>query len=100
MYAIRSYYAHALLRHSEEIHLGKKSRTVCRTKVATEQAWVGSRIARSWERNLHLMEEVSMAMYARGFTGEAKYTGGPWFGAREWALLVAVVIFCTGAHIA
>ena len=46
-------YTHALLRHSEEMHLGKKSRTACRTNVATEQAWVGSRIARSWERNLH-----------------------------------------------
>ncbi|MGB5993814.1 MAG: energy-coupling factor transporter transmembrane component T [Candidatus Deferrimicrobiaceae bacterium] len=93
-------YTHALLRHSEETHLGKKSRTVCRTKVAAEQAWVGSRIARSWERSLHLMEEVSMAMSARGFTGEAKLIGGPWFGAPEWGLLLAVVLFCTGAHLA
>ena len=93
-------YTHALLRHSEETHLGKKSRTVCRTKVAAEQAWVGSRIARSWERSLHLMEEVSMAMSARGFMGEAKLIGGPWFGAPEWGLLLAVVLFCTGAHLA
>lgn len=93
-------YAHALLRHAEEIHHGKKSRTVCRTKVAAEQAWVGSRIARSWERSLYLMEEVSTAMSARGFTGEAKYIDGPWVGPREWGLLLAVVLFCTGAHLA
>lgn len=46
------------------------------------------------------MEEVSMAMAARGFTGEAKFPPGPWFGAAEWGLLIAVVIFCTGAHFA
>ncbi len=92
-------YTHALLRRSEEGYLGKKSRTVCRGKVAAEQAWVGSRIARSWERSLHLMEEVGMAMTARGFTGEAKFPAGPWFGAPEWGLLAAVVICCTGAHL-
>lgn len=93
-------YTHALLRQSEEAHLGKKSRTVCRTRVAAEQAWVGSRIARSWEKSLHLMEEVGMAMSARGFTGEAKFPAGPWFDAPEWGLLVTVVVFCLGAHIA
>jgi cobalt/nickel transport system permease protein len=93
-------YTHALLRHSEEVHLGKKSRTVCRTRTASEQAWVGSRIARSWERSIQLMEEVSMAMAARGFTGDAKFPAGPWFGAPEWGLLVVVVVFCAGAHIA
>ncbi len=93
-------YAHALLRHSEEVHLGRKSRTVCRASTGAQQAWAGSRIARSWERSLHLMEEVGMAMTARGFTGEAKFPTGPWFGSAEWGLLVAVVVFCTGAHIA
>ncbi|MDH3383300.1 MAG: energy-coupling factor transporter transmembrane protein EcfT, partial [Deltaproteobacteria bacterium] len=83
-----------------DVHLGKKSRTVCRVPTAAQQAWVGSRIARSWERSLHLMEEVSMAMAARGFTGEAKFPPGPWFGAAEWGLLITVVVFCVGAHIA
>jgi len=89
-----------MIRHSEEVHLGKKSRTVCRARTAAEQAWVGSRIARSWERSVHLMEEVSMAMAARGFTGEARYPAGPWFGAPEWLLIIAVVVFCGGAHAA
>jgi len=93
-------YTHALLRHSEEVHLGKRSRTVCRTPTSAQQAWAGSRIARSWERSLSLMEEVSIAMAARGFTGEAKFPPGPWFGVAEWGLLIAVVIFCTGAHFA
>ena len=92
-------YTHALLRYSEEVHYGKKSRTVCRPKTAAEQAWVGSRIAHSWEKSLQLMEEVSMAMSARGFTGEAKFSAGSWFGAPEWGLLIAVVVSCAGAHI-
>lgn len=92
-------YTHTLLCRSEEAYLGKKSRTVCRGRVAAEQAWVGSRIARFWERSLHLMEEVAMAMTARGFTGEAKFPAGQWFGAPEWGLLAAVVVCCTGAHL-
>ncbi len=92
-------YTHALLRYSEEVHFGKKSRTVCRTKTAAEQAWVGSRIAHSWERSLQMMEEVSMAMSARGFTGDAKFPAGTWFGAPEWGLLIMVVVSCAGAHI-
>jgi cobalt/nickel transport system permease protein len=93
-------YTYALLRHSEEIHLGKKSRTVCRGRTAAEQSWVGSRIAQSWEKSIHMMEEVSMAMSARGFTGEAKFPAGPWFGAPEWGLIIVVVVFCASAHIA
>jgi cobalt/nickel transport system permease protein len=88
-----------LQRYSEEVHFGKKSRTVCRTKTAAEQAWVGSRIAHSWERSLQMMEEVSMAMSARGFTGDAKFPAGTWFGAPEWGLLIMVVVSCAGAHI-
>ncbi len=92
-------YTHALLRHAEEVHFGKKSRTVCRPKTAAEQAWVGSRIAHSWEKSLRLMGEVSMAMSARGFTGDARFPAGSWFGAPEWGLLAAVVVSCAGAHI-
>ena len=93
-------YLHALLRHAEDVHLGKKSRTVCRGKIASEQAWAGSRIANAWERSLHLMDEVGAAMKARGFTGEAKFPAGDRFGAAEWALVALVAIFCAGAHAA
>ncbi len=93
-------YLHSLLRQAEDIHLGRKSRTVCRGKIASEQAWAGSRIARSWERSLHLMEEVSAAMKARGFTGEAKFPADARFRRPEWALVVFVAIFCLGAHVA
>ena len=93
-------YIHALLLQSEEIHLGKRSRSVCRATIRAEQVWAGSRIAYSWEKSLHLMEEVSAAMKARGFTGEAKFPPSPWFGAPEWIFLALVVIACAGGQFA
>ncbi len=91
-------YLHALLRQAEDIHLGKKSRTVCRGTISSEQAWAGSRIAHSWERSLHLMDEVSAAMKARGFTGEARFPASASFRVPEWALIAAVAVACLGAH--
>ena len=93
-------YTHALFRHSEETHLGRKSRTVGRSSLSSRQAWVGSRLAHSWERSLHLMEEVSAAMAARGFRGEARFPRGTWFGPAEWILFLVVVLSCAGAHLA
>lgn len=92
-------YVHAYLRQSEEIHLGKKSRSVCRASIRADQAWAGSRIARAWEKSLHLMEEVGAAMSARGFTGKAKFPSSPWLGAREWAFLAFVALLCAGGHL-
>jgi cobalt/nickel transport system permease protein len=91
-------YTHALLRQLEEIHLGKKSRTVCRTPASRERAWAGSRIGASWERSLRLMEETADAMKARGFTGEAKFPPQARFGWAGWGIVAAVVLFCAGAH--
>ncbi|MGE5753953.1 MAG: energy-coupling factor transporter transmembrane component T family protein [Deltaproteobacteria bacterium] len=92
-------YLHAFLRHSEEIHLGKKSRTVCRPGIGKEHEWIGSRIAGSWEKSFHLMEEVGAAMRSRGFTGDAKFPPSPWLRAPEWAFLAIVLLLCVGGHL-
>lgn len=92
-------YLHAFHRHSEEMHLGKKSRSVCRAPMASEQAWVGSRIANAWDRGLHLMEDVSDAMTARGFRGEARFPPGSRLRAPDWGFLGAVVVLCAAAHV-
>ncbi|HXZ44430.1 MAG TPA: cobalt ECF transporter T component CbiQ [archaeon] len=91
-------YVHAFHRQSEEMHLGKKSRSVCRSSIAAEQAWVGARIANSWDRSLHLMEEVNDAMVARGFTGEARFPRSSRLMARDWLFLAAVLLLCVAAH--
>jgi cobalt ECF transporter T component CbiQ len=87
-------YLHVFHRHSEEVHLGKKSRSVCRTRPAAGQAWAGSRIANAWERGLHLMQEVAHAMTARGFRGEARFLPEARFRRLEWALLATVALYC------
>ena len=91
-------YLHAFHRQSEETHLGKKSRSVCRAPTAVEQAWVGSRIANAWDRGLHLMEEVSDAMTSRGFKGEARFPPGSRFRARDWGFLAVVILLCAAAN--
>lgn len=93
-------YAHAFRRQSEEMHLGKKSRSVCRSPIAAEQAWAGARIANAWDRGLHLMEEVNDAMVARGFTGEARFPRSSRLMPRDWLFLAAVLLLCVAAHAA
>ena len=91
-------YLHLLLRQSEEVHLGKKSRTICRRPLASDQVWVGSRIAAAWEKSLHLMADVADAMTARGFTGDFRFAPGQALRAPDWAFLALAVALCAGAH--
>ncbi len=91
-------YLHAFHRQAEETHLGKKSRSVCRVPLASEQAWIGSRLAAAWDRGLHLMEEVDDAMTARGFRGEARFPPGAPFRAVDRGFLGAVLVLCAAAH--
>jgi energy-coupling factor transporter transmembrane protein EcfT len=66
-------FTHMLVRRSEDFHFAKKSRVVCREKAKHGRAWVTSRIARVWEESLRLMDDVQIAMEARGFKGEARF---------------------------
>jgi cobalt/nickel transport system permease protein len=91
-------YLHLLLRQSEEVHMGKKSRTFCRRPLAADQIWVGSRIAAAWEKSLHLMTDVAEAMTARGFTGEARFPPGWPLRGTDWTFLLLTVGLCVGAH--
>jgi cobalt/nickel transport system permease protein len=93
-------YLHLLLRQSEEIHLGKQSRTICRRPLASDQMWVGSRLAAAWEKSLHLMTDVSDAMTARGFTGDFRFAPGRAMDAADWAFLVMTAALCAGAQFA
>jgi energy-coupling factor transporter transmembrane protein EcfT len=93
-------YLHLLLRQSEEAHLGKKSRTICRRPLASDQMWVGSRIAAAWEKSLQLMTDVTDAMTARGFTGEFRVPAGRTLAPTDWACVMLVAALCVGAHLA
>jgi len=91
-------YLHLLLHQSEEVHLAKKTRTVCRGSVASDQMWVGSRLAAAWERSLHLMTDVAEAMTARGFTGEFRFALGQPLRRADWVFLFLTGVLCAGAH--
>jgi cobalt/nickel transport system permease protein len=91
-------YLHAFHRQSEETYQGKRSRSVCRAPLSAEQSWVGSRVANAWSRGLHLMEEVSDAMTARGFRGEARFPPGSRLRVRDWGFLAIVTLLCVAAH--
>ena len=93
-------YLHLLLRQSEEVHLGKKSRTICRRPLVSDQMWVGSRLAAAWERSLRLMTDVADAMTARGFTGDFRFAPGRALGMADWAFLVLSGALCAAAHFA
>jgi cobalt/nickel transport system permease protein len=93
-------YLHLLLRQSHEAHLAKRSRTVCRRRLAAEHAWVGSRIGLTWLHGLHLMEEVGEAMTARGFTGEIPPPARAGFAVVDWLFLSLVVLACLGTRLA
>lgn len=92
-------YLHLLLRQSEEVHLAKKSRTVCRRSLRADQLWVGSRVAATWERSFQLMTDVTHAMAARGFTGEIRFARGPAVPARDWGVVALACGLCTAAHL-
>jgi energy-coupling factor transporter transmembrane protein EcfT len=91
-------YLHVLLGQAEELHLAKRSRTVCRRPLRAEQAWAGSRLGGLWLRGEHLMQEVGDAMTARGFTGDLRLPGGGRLSAADRLFLAAVAAACLGAH--
>ena len=92
-------YLHLLLRQSEEVHLGKKSRTISRSPLIADQSWVGARIAAAWEKSLHLMTDVTEAMTARGFTGNVRFAPGRRPGATDWLLVCLTAAVCAAAHL-
>ena len=92
-------YLHLLLRQSEEVHLGKKSRTICRRPLASDQMWVGSRLAAAWEKSLQLMTDVTDAMTARGFTGEFRVPAGRALARTDWVCVALVAALCVAAHL-
>ena len=58
----------------EEMYLAKKSRTIPhykkRTDLKEEQRFVASRIGTLFSKSLGMIDEIQMAMLARGFHGE------------------------------
>ena len=57
----------------EELHLGRKSRTLAANDSRTGRRGVASRIGFTLSRAMHMGDDVYEAMASRGFTGEARF---------------------------
>jgi cobalt/nickel transport system permease protein len=56
----------------EGMHVAKKSRTLRRGKMKTEQRWVAGQVGTLFKRSMQLSMEVHRAMVARGFQGDVR----------------------------
>ncbi len=93
-------YLHLLLRQSQEAHMGKQSRMICRGPLLADQMWVGSRIAYAWEKSLCLMDGIGEAMTARGFTGRLRPAPRAGLRAMDWGFLALLAGLCIWGHVA
>ncbi len=87
-------YVFVLLRAVEQMHLGKRARTISMDSLKAERRWVGGRVAALFVRSRHLTERVHAAMLARGYRGEPRVLAESRFGWPEaaWVLCCALVI--------
>ncbi len=65
-------YVFLLLRLTENLFLGRASRTVGTTSASEQRRWVGASIGTLMSRSLKLSTDVYAAMVARGFSGEVR----------------------------
>jgi cobalt/nickel transport system permease protein len=87
-------YVFVLLRIAEEMHLGKRARTICPGTAAQERRWIGHRVGALFVRSRHLSEQVYAAMLARGYRGEAKAMIRSRVGRREvaWSAMCGLAL--------
>ncbi len=86
-------YVFVLLRIAEEMHLGRRARTICPETARQERRWIGQRVGALFVRSRHLSEQVYAAMLARGYRGEAKALTQSHVGGREigWVMVCGLV---------
>lgn len=65
-------YVFLLLRLTENLFLGRASRTVGTTSAGEQRRWVGASMGTLVSRSLKLSNDVYAAMVARGFSGEVR----------------------------
>lgn len=65
-------YVFLLLRLTENLFLGRASRTVGRTSSGEQRRWVGASMGTLMSRSLKMSNDVYAAMVARGFSGDVR----------------------------
>ena len=81
-------YLSVFLRAAEEVHLAKISRSIARTSLRQEQAWVAAGMGALFRRTQSLGNAVYLAMISRGHTGEIHLLETPRWQLTDWAFLM------------
>jgi len=86
-------YLFLLLHTAEELHLARRARTVTPPAAREARQWAGRSIAFLFTRSRRLMEEIHLAMLARGYTGTPRTLTTSRFTAAEavWLLICTAV---------
>ena len=82
-------YLAVLLRAAQELHLARLARSIGGIGVRREEAWAAAGIGAVFRRTRTLADAVTLAMIARGFTGEVRLLRPPRWRRREWLLVAA-----------
>ena len=85
-------YLAVLLRAAHELHLARLARTIGGIGFRREEAWAAAGIGAVFRRTRTLADTVTLAMIARGFTGEARLLRPPRWRRREWLLVAAAAL--------
>lgn len=88
-----------LLKNGLDIHLAKKSRSICRSAIFNDYAWTASKLAQSWNQSLSMINDLGDAMIARGFGCEPiakdQFKRLP---LKDIIVILTILLLCSGGH--
>ncbi len=85
-------YLAVLLRAAQELHLARLARSIGGIGVRREEAWAAAGIGAVFRRTRSMADAVTLAMIARGFTGEVRLLGPPRWRRPDWLLVAAAAL--------
>ena len=85
-------YLAVLLRSAQEIHLARLARSIGGIGFRRGEAWAAAGIGSVFRRTRRLADAVTLAMIARGFTGEVRLLRPPQWRRLDWLLVAAAAI--------
>lgn len=97
-------YIFFLVKKTEQLIMGLKSRRISAMRAAKGQRWVASRIGLLFSVSIELSNELEMAMKSRGYRGESPKVHPPWrtmfkvaeLSRKDIAWLIFTMFFCGG----
>jgi energy-coupling factor transporter transmembrane protein EcfT len=88
------------MRLVQEMYLAKRSRTIQLTKnriqLKGEQKWVAARIGFLFRKSFMMIDEIQLAMIARGFNGEIKLLSSFKLHQRDLGLSLVMILLLFG----